>query len=280
MEILIVLLTGLLAGLHTSTWGMYKDSPHEGFGWPKYFRSTIISLILAPIVWHLTQLKGDESLSMASSLFLLWGTVYVTERGIVEVWKTFIRTEDQSKYFIPMQLHVLGRVVESKRDRLIAAIFYVGGIAVVGWFLVALWQRHEVGNLNWNPYVILLLLSVGGWVSAFGGAWKDAPIEGFETFKFFRSPAVAYFWAWVAANLTDNFVVITCCSLGFTIACIETYKTFFFPSRPRGKFQGKPIDFPEMLTRRQNFIPIFVAAWIFVIVTGLMAFFGPHSGLV
>ncbi len=280
MEILIVLLTGLLAGLHTSTWGMYKDSPHEGFGWPKYFRSTIISVILAPVVWHVTKLKGDDSLSMAASLFLLWGTIYVAERAIVEVWKTFIRTEDQSKYFIPMQLHVLGRVVESKRDRLIAAVFYVGGIAAVGWLLVALWQRHQVGNLNWNPYVILLLLSVGGWVSAFGGAWKDAPIEGFETFKFFRSPAVAYFWAWMAANLTDNFVVITCCSLGFTIACIETYKTFFFPSRPRGKFQGKPIDFPEMLKRRQNFIPIFIAAWLFVIITGVMAFLGPHSGLV
>lgn len=280
MEILIVLLTGLLAGLHTSTWGMYKDSPHEGFGWPKYFRSTIISLLLAPIVWHLTELKGDESLSRAASLFLLWGTIYVAERGIVEVWKTFIRTEDQSKYFIPMQLHVLGKVVESKRDRLIAAFFYVGGIAVVGWLLVTLWRTHQAGELGWNPYIILLLLSVGGWVSAFGGAWKDAPIEGFETFKFFRSPAVAYFWAWMAANLTDNFVVITCCSLGFTIACIETYKTFFFPSRPRGKFQGKPIDYPDMLKRRQNFIPIFVAAWLFVIITGVMAFLGPHNGLV
>ena len=280
MEILLVLLTGLLAGLHTSTWGMYKDSPHEGFGWGKYFRSTIIAVVLSYFVYHITELKGDDRLSLAATIFLLWGTIYVTERVIVEVWKTFLRTEDQSKYFIPMQLHVLGKVVESKRDRLIAAFFYVGGIALVGWLLVYLWRTHQAGNLNWHPYLILLLLSVGGWVSAFGGAWKDAPIEGFETFKFFRSPAVAYFWAWVAANLTDNFVVITCCSLGFTIACIETYKTFFFPSRPRGKFQGKPIDFPDMLKRRQNFIPIFVAAWIYVIVAGVKAFLGPHSGLV
>lgn len=279
MNIFLLLLTGLLAGLHTSTWGMYKDSPHEGFGWPKYFRSTIISFILAPFVWHLTQMEND-GLTLPASLFLLWGTVYVTERGICEIWKTFFRTEDQSKYFIPMQLHVLGRVVESKRDRMIAAFFYIGGIALVGWGLVTLWRMHQAGNLDWSPYVILLLLSVGGWVSAFGGAWKDAPIEGFETFKFFRSPAVAYFWAWVAANLTDNFVVITCCSLGFTVACIETYKTFFFPSRPRGKFQGKPIDFPEMLKRRNNFVPIFIAAWIFVIVTGVMAFMGEHHGLV
>jgi len=276
MELLIALITGLTAGLHTSTWGMFKDSPHEGFTWPKYFRSTVASIIFAPIVWKITGLD----ITTAAGVFLLWGSVYVTERGVMEIWKTFLRTEDQSKYFIPMQLHVLGRVVESKRDRFIAAIFYVGGIVLVGWGLVSLWGLHRAGSLDWNPYIILILLSVGGWVSAFGGAWKDAPIEGFEWFKFFRSPAVAYFWGWMAANLTDNFIVITLCSLGFTIACIETYKTFFFPSRPRGKFQGKPILFPEMLKNRRYVVPVFIACWIYVIVAGVLGFMGPHSGLV
>lgn len=224
MDILIALITGLAAGLHNSTWGMYKDSPHEGFTWPKYFRSAIAGLIYGSIVWKLTGLD----ITTPAGIFLLWGSVYVAERGTMEVWKTFLRTEDQSKYFIPMQLHVLGRVVESKRDRYIAAFFYVGGIALVAWGLISLWGMYKNGTFNWNPYLILILLSVGGWISAFGGAWKDAPIEGFETFKFFRSPAVAYFYAWLAANLTDNFVVILLCSLGFTIASIETYKTFFF----------------------------------------------------
>ncbi|MCR9290298.1 MAG: hypothetical protein NXI23_23240 [Bacteroidetes bacterium] len=276
MEILTVILTGLTAGLHTSTWGMYKDSPHEGFTWPKYLRSTIASLIFAPIVWYFT----DLDVTTATGIVLLWGSTYLCERLVMEVWKTFLRQEDQSKYFIPMQLHVLGRVVESKRDRYIAAFFYVGGIVLVTWVLIKLWGMHQAGELNLNPYIILLFLSIGGWISAFGGAWKDAPIEGFETFKFFRSPAVAYFWAWMAANLTDNFLVITMCGIGFTIASIETYKTFFFPSRPRGKFQGKPIDFPEMLKTRQKFIAVFVACWLFVIVAGVMAFMGEHSGLV
>ncbi|HHM21140.1 MAG TPA: hypothetical protein ENJ20_03860 [Bacteroidetes bacterium] len=276
MEILIVLLTGLFAGLHTSTWGMYKDSPHEGFGWAKYFRSTLASLLYAPIVWHFTGLD----VKTPAGVFLLWGSVYLAERLTMEVWKTFLRTEDQSKYFIPMQLHVFGKVVQSRRDRYIVAFLYVGMIAGVGWLLHWLWGLHREGTLGWNPCLILLLLSIGGWISAFGGAWKDAPIEGFETFKFFRSPAVAYFWAWVAANLTDNFIVITMCSIGFTIASIETYKTFFFPSRPRGKFQGKPILFPDMLKKRRFFIPVFVAAWLYVIVAGVKAFLGPHSGLV
>jgi hypothetical protein len=276
MEFLIAIITGLVSGLHTSTWGMYKDSPHEGFAWPKYFRSTLVGAMYAPIVWQLTGL----SLFTASGIFLLWGSTYLAERVTLEIWKTFLRTEDQSKYFIPMQLHVFGKVVESKRDRYIAAFFYVGGIALVGWGLISLWGLYKSGGLNWNPYLILVFLSVGGWISAFGGAWKDAPIEGFEWFKFFRSPAVAYFWGWVAANLTDNFVVITLCSIGFTIATIETYKTFFFPSRPRGKFQGKPILYPEMLQKRQKFIPLYVVCWLYVLMAGVLAFWGPHSGLV
>jgi hypothetical protein len=276
MEILIVLLTGLTAGLHTSTWGMYKDSPHEGFTWPKYFRSTIAAVVFAPIVWHFTGLD----VMTPSGIFLLWGSTYLCERLVMEVWKTFLREQDQSKYFIPMQLHVFGRVVESKRDRYIAAFFYVGAIVAIAWVLITLNRMNQAGELNWNPYLVLLLLSIGGWISAFGGAWKDAPIEGFETFKFFRSPAVAYSWAWVAANLTDDFVVITMCGIGFTVASIETYKTFFFPSRPRGKFQGMPIDFPDMLKTRNKFVPVFIACWLFVIVAGVMAFMGEHSGLV
>lgn len=276
MEFLIAIITGLVSGLHTSTWGMYKDSPHEGFTWPKYFRSMIVGAIYAPIVWKLTGLD----LTTATGIFLLWGSNYLAERVTLEIWKTFLRTEDQSKYFIPMQLHVLGKVVESKRDRYIAAFFYVGGIVLVGWGLISLWNLYKGGGLDWNPYLILFFLSVGGWISAFGGAWKDAPLEGFEWFKFFRSPGIAYFWAWVAANLTDHFVVITLCSIGFTIATIETYKTFFFPSKPRGKFQGKPILFPDMLQKRQKFVPVYIICWLYVIVAGVLAFMGEHSGLV
>jgi hypothetical protein len=273
---LIALITGLTAGLHISTWGMYKDSPHEGFTWPKYFRSAIIGLIYAPFIAHFAKLD----LTTYAGVVLLWGCTYVAERLTVEVWKSFLRTSDQTKYFIPMQLHVFGKVVESKRDRWIAAFFYVAIIFGIGWAIINQWQKYQAGELTWNPYIILIMLSVGGWISAFGGAWKDAPIEGFETFKFFRSPSVAYFWGWVAANLTDNFLAIGLCSIGFTIATIETYKTFFFPSKPRGKFQGKPILYPEWLKNRKPFVFLYIACWLFVIIYGVLAFIHPHSGLV
>ena len=276
MELLQAIFTGLTAGLHTSTWGMYKDSPHEGFTWLRYFRSMILGIIYAPIVWKLVGLD----LSTPSGIFLLWGCTYVAERLTVEVWKSFLRTADQTKYFIPMQLHVFGKVVESKRHRYIAAFFYVLIIVLIGWAIITQWERYKAGELTWSPYLILFMLSIGGWISAFGGAWKDAPIEGFETFKFFRSPAVAFFWGWIAANLTDNFLAIGMCSIGFTIASIETYKTFFFPNKPRGKFQGKPILYPEMLRKRRAFVAVFVICWLYVIIFGVLAFTSPHHGLI
>ena len=53
---------------------------------------------------------------------------------------------------------------------------------------------------------------------------------------------------------------------GYTIAATETYKTFFFPSVPRGKFAGKPVRFPEMLRTRRWFVPVYAGIWGLVMV--------------
>ena len=31
MRLLLAAAVGVMAGVHTATWGMYKDAPHEGF---------------------------------------------------------------------------------------------------------------------------------------------------------------------------------------------------------------------------------------------------------
>ena len=85
--------------------------------------------------------------------------------------------------------------------------------------------------------------SLGGWLTAFGGAWKDAPVEGFETLKFFRSPVISLFWAAIMAFFTRDWVFLSVAGAGYSVAAIETYKTFFFPNKPRGKWTGKPILF-------------------------------------
>jgi hypothetical protein len=111
----------------------------------------------------------------------------------------------------------------------------------------------------------VLVASAGAWISAVGGAWKDAPVEGFQIFKFFRSPLLAMGWALVLAQLTPDLVLLTLAATGYTIATTETYKTFFWPSQPRGKFAGKPVRYPAMLRMRQRVVPLYVAIWLLVL---------------
>lgn len=273
MGMLISLTIGLTAGLHTSTWGMYKDAPHEGFTWPKYFRSTVIGGAIAVVVYTLSNLDVIQ----APNMVVLYGATYVIERAMVEFYKTFLRVEDQSKYFIPMQFSVKGNVVESRATQLLVGAAYMTGVLLTVYGIYSLQKM----NLAISGVTFALTIgSIGGWISAFGGAWKDAPKEGFQILKFFRSPVIAATYALMLTYFTENYLFITFGALGFTISTIETYKTFFFPSKPRGKFAGKEIKFPEMMKKRHFFVPVYAAIWLAVISTIIAAFMQPHNGLI
>lgn len=264
---------GTLAGLHTATWGMYKDSIHEGFFWPRYFRSPIVGFVMALIAYAIAR----PALNSAGSMVQFFGVVYVLERGVVELWKTFLRNEDQSKYFIPMQFAVFGNVVQSQSRRyLIGAIITT---AVCGTFLLVHYGAPRL-QLQDNPWLVFGIATISGWISAFLGAWKDAPIEGFQPLKFVRSPLWAGFWGLLLAHFTGSILVVMMAGLGYTIFTLETYKTFFFPSKPRGKFAGKDILFPDMLRRRHYFVPLYAAIWILALTGFYLALTGPRTGLV
>ena len=262
MEWLIVLAVGVLAGTHTATWGMYKDAPHEGF--QRYPRSILISLAVAPVAYALAGLDATR----IADLLILFGVVYVAERGITEFYKVYWRDEDQSKYFIPMQFHVFGRVWHSRARRLAIGIPHAA--IIIGLLFFIRWFQPRADAPFW--LLVITLGSIGGWISAFGGAFKDAPIEGFEWLKFFRSPVVAALYALILSTFTRDLVVIALAAEGFTVATLETYKTFFFPSKPRGKFAGKPVLFPRMLHIRQRFLPVYVFIWITVLSGFAVAF--------
>ena len=264
---------GTLAGLHTATWGMYKDSIHEGFFWPRYFRSPIVGIVMALIAYAIAR----PSLDSAGSMVAFFGVVYVLERGAIELWKTFLRNEDQSKYFIPMQFAVFGRVVDSQARRLV--IGAVITTAVCGTFLLVHYASPRL-PLQGSVLLVFAIASISGWISAFLGAWKDAPVEGFETLKFFRSPLWAGFWGLLVAHFSTSILVVMMAALGYTIFTLETYKTFFFPSKPRGKFAGKPILYPDMLRRRQPFVILYAAIWILVLAGFYLALTGPKQGLI
>ena len=266
MNVLAALAVGVVAGTHTATWGMYKDAPHEGFR--HYPRSIVVSALLAPIIaW----VAGLDALS-ASGIVVLFGVTYCCERGLTEFYKTFVRFEDQSKYTIPMQFHVFGRVVPKGARRWTIAWSHVAVIFLAGYGIQAM-QGREVGVSR--PLMFFLLGSVGGWLSAFGGGFKDAPIEGFHTLKFFRSPLLAALYALLLSRFTDSYLLAALGGLGYTVATIETYKTFFFPNRPRGKFADKPILYPEHLETRKRFVPLYAAIWFFVVASFMLALGNP-----
>jgi hypothetical protein len=258
MTLLLAAGIGLLAGAHTATWGMYKDAPHEGFSWWKYFRSILLGTTIAVVIAWLADLDPGR----AADLVILFGATYAVERGLAEWYKTFIRNQDQSKYFIPMQFAVFGKVVQSRGARLLGGVLYFGLLLAMVLVVYAIDRGVPRPHHTW---LVVLVGGIGGWISAFGGAWKDAPYEGFQTFKFFRSPFIASLYAYGLGHLSENLLLVTLAATGYTVATTETYKTFFFPSKPRGKFAGMPVHFPDMLVRRQKYIALYVAIWLVVI---------------
>lgn len=271
-ELLLAAALGAAAGAHVATWGMYKDSIHEGFTYPKYFRSILVATAIGVALALFAGLR----LARPGDALVFFGVVYAVERLALELWKGFVREEDQSKYFIPMQFHVGGRVVRDRRVRWAVGAAVVGFLALVGTGVAALQERLHA----WPAWLLLVGIgSLGGWLTAFGGAWKDAPVEGFETLKFFRSPLITLCWAVLLAFFTENLVALALGAAGYSVATIETYKTFLFPSKPRGKFAGKPILYPEMLVRRQRFVPLYLAIWVGILALCLAAFTRPHDGL-
>ena len=250
MHVATAAAVGLSVGVHAATWGMFKDSPHEGFCWTRFVRSPVVGLLAGLVLYALLPWPAGPG-----GAVLLFGAAYAAERFILETWKTFFRTEDQSKYTIPMQLAVLGRPVESASLRASMGVLYFfggfGALVSAGWM-----GAHPPASA---PLLVIVLVgSAGGWISAFGGAWKDAPIEGFETFKFFRSPSVALGYSYLLSHITTDAGVLMLGATGLTVATLETWKKFSRPLETVGKFTGKPILFPHMLQQRYRFVPLYV----------------------
>jgi hypothetical protein len=251
------LLIGFLSGVHAASWGMYKDAPHEGFERKKFLRSVVLGGAIAPIVAQLMRLDPTSP----AGAVLLFGVAYVVERVVAEIYKTFLRQSDQSKYAIPMQLSVLGRPVESRAARVLLGAGYSAGLLS----LMILVHRYLEQAEPVSPVMVALIGSIGGWISALGGAWKDAPFEGFQPLKFLRSPLLAAGWALLLEQLSTDMIVVALAAIGYTIASTESYKTFLFPSRPRGKFAGKPVRFPEILRKRNRVVPLYLGIWVAVL---------------
>ena len=255
---------GLLSGAHSAIWGMYKDSIYEGFGFVCFVRSIVVGALAAVGI----QLAIDLPLPSAAAIVVLFGAAYAAERGIVEVWKTFIREEDQSKFYIPMAFSIGGVPVASRGYRMAAGAGYVAAVAL------SLFGIAQLDRNNPAPAGLLSSALAGlivGIIIAIGGAWKDAPKEGFQMLKFFRSPIMTMICAIALSALSDSYLQIAVASIGFERAAVETWKTLLTRETAPGKFIGKPELHPEMRIYRRRGVPVFLAIWAFVLAAGAAA---------
>lgn len=231
MTLLAAIAAGLVTGLHTATWGAYKDAPFEGLRWMSFVRSPVVAIAAAAMLWTATPLvRGDQ-------LVIFIGLVYTAERLTVEWWKTFFRDDDQSAYSIPMRFGFNGKPIDNPLARC-----GVGGAVAIVFIVACVVGRTAQPVITHMPIGGFIgLAGIAGWFIAAGGAWKDAPIEGFSAHKFVRSPIVATLWAWPLAILSDNWVAVTLAAGGLSVATIETYKAYLNGGQPPGKFATKPV---------------------------------------
>jgi hypothetical protein len=230
MSITYVVVLALLTGTHAATWGAFKDSPFEGFKLVSFVRTIVLAIAA---VATLTT-ASDLEVTMAPLVFV--GVLYAIERLGTELWKSFLREDDQDAYAIPMRIAILGRTVDGRFHRYLMGFGILVAVVVMA-FVAAALQPADGGSL----YLLVLVGGIGGWLTAVGGAWKDAPVEGFSGWKFLRSPVVATAWTIMLLPFTHDWVALAFAAAGLSVLSIETYKTFFTGGRPPGKFDGKPV---------------------------------------
>lgn len=257
---------GAAAGIHVATWGAYKDAPFEGFRPVSYLRSVVLAIVAA------VALLAWPAVRNTSNVLVVIGVVYATERLATEWWKAIVRVEDQSVYSIPMRLGFHGRPVDNPLVRYGAGILVI--LAIAATMAAAATIQYLLPNVpDW--LTVATVGATGGWATAIGGAWKDAPIEGFSPWKFLRSPVVAMFWAIPLSLMTTDWVLLSVSAGGMAVASIETYKTFLTGGRPPGKFATRPIRHnPNRM--RPAFAAIHVSLWALLAVTQLLAHDGPR----
>jgi hypothetical protein len=232
MTLLVALVVGLGTALHSASWGAFKDSPYEGFSSRSFTRSILVGLTLSLALLQAGVASGLPAV-------VLVGLCVAGERLLTEWWKAIVREDDQAAYSIPMRLGFHGRPVDSRSTRYAVGGAVLLALFAVGWLAVAL--QGVVATAPW--WVVVIIGGAGGWLTAVGGAWKDAPIEGFSGWKFLRSPVVATAWALTLLPFADSWLVLAVTAAGWAVTSIETYKTFLTRGRPPGKFAGKPVRF-------------------------------------
>lgn len=214
-----------VSGLYTSSWGAFKDGPFESFRGRTFPRSILFSVGMLALLYATPSLRGPVSALPLAQLFLL---VMGLERTWSEIYKWCFRgPRHEGLFHIPQQFTFFGRSVGSVPVRFVLGLGLSTALALgVGALM----------PINSRFMFVLVAFCTGLGVSV-GGAYKDAPFEGFQPLKFFRSSLLLVAVSPLVARLGPQrlgFLVFT--YVGIERMLIEYYKSFIVGSVP-GKFR-------------------------------------------
>jgi len=230
------ILAGLLGTTIMILWGVYGDLLVEKFEVRKVIRSLLFGLF-----WSILVYTNDPLMP----LFIVSLVVIGLERASTEIYKAFIRNEDQSKYAIPTNLNL--------NLNKFTGYFVGASLLLLHILLVAVIDLPQGINNLVTPFFVGLAI-------ALGGMFKDAPYEGFDKVKFFRSPIVATI---VGIAISVFYPVVPGKYFIFAIGGGERIISEFYKKiikgRVPGKFKSKTFDQAWQGKRWKILIPYFVA---------------------
>lgn len=244
MEIVTLLCISAASGLYTSLWGAFKDSPYEGFKERTFPRSIYFSLVIC-LALYVAPLFRDALLSLG--WFQVFFLVMGLERFLAELYKGFFRSEDQTKYFVPSRITFFGHHVQSDLVR------YAVGVVLVAVVFAALLVQVPV-----QGFLSFAAVAYGtGLIVSLGGAYKDAPFEGFKPLKFQRSgfvlAALSPLLYWINDGETPVTVgLLVYMNGGLERFSVEYYKTYV-QRNMSGKFRPDLPRQQEAAQRREKF---------------------------
>lgn len=227
------ILSGLFGVINMILWGLYGDLLVEKFNPLKVLRSIVIG-ILGSILLFLV--------NPTLPLLIVALIVISLERITTEIYKALIRVENQDKYKIPTDLNIKA----SHKLKFAIGVFLILLIGVLIYYV-------EI------PIDKIYLILVMGFFIAIGGTLKDAPYEGFDIIKFFRSPLIAIIVGFginfLFPNISGKYFLLSIAGGERIIS--EFYKKIFRGRIP-GKFKQKEFNKIWMKQRKKILVLYFL----------------------
>lgn len=246
-------LAAAVSGLYTASWGAFKDGPFESFRGLTFPRSILFSIGLLALLYVAPPVAEPVRALSLAQLFLL---VMGLERTWSEIYKwCFRRPRHEELFNIPQLFTFFGRTVRSPVVRLPLGVALTTALCLGACIEMPIRSR----------FMFVLVAFCTGLGVSVGGAYKDAPFEGFQPLKFFRSSIVLAIVSPLLFHLGPQrlgFLVFT--YVGIERMLIEYYKSFIIGSVP-GKFRADlPIIEGPFLTNRHLFRQLATAIVVFV----------------